>query len=153
MANLPSRTELYADVSLQVFSCEMYPIEDSTISNKRRGMWHGDETSHREPVSPSSAGNTFNVNSIWYVARMVNRKSFVFYCVIRVYSQALLVLDDDDFYELQTVFNLGQQRAIATSLNTLVFSTHCPAKAAKKLTDAALPYPGGGSMVDVSAPI
>ena len=44
----------------------------------------------------------------------------------RVYAQALLVLDDDDFYRLQTVFTLGQQRGIATALNTLVFRTFCP---------------------------
>ncbi|CAL8465528.1 g5064 [Coccomyxa elongata] len=60
----------------------------------------------------------------------------------RVYAQALLVLDDDDFYRLQSVFNLGQQRGIATSLNTLVYSTHCPAKIAQAATQNASPYPG-----------
>lgn len=61
-----------------------------------------------------------------------------------MYSQALLVLDDDDFYTLQSVFNLGQQRGIATSLNTLVYSTHCPAAAAKSSAarQPPPPYPG-----------
>ncbi|KAK9903317.1 hypothetical protein WJX75_002686 [Coccomyxa subellipsoidea] len=68
----------------------------------------------------------------------------VFGLFCRVYAQALLVLDDDDFYQLQSVFNLGQQRGIATSLNTLVYSTHCPATVAKSLAapQPAPPYPG-----------
>lgn len=38
----------------------------------------------------------------------------------------LLIVDDDDFYTRQQPFNLAQQRAIATALNTLIFRTHCP---------------------------
>ena len=47
-------------------------------------------------------------------------------CFLRVYLLYLLVVDDDDFHKRQQLFNLGQQRAIATALNTLVFRTHCP---------------------------
>ena len=70
--------------------------------------------------------------------------TFIVFVCRRVYAQALLVLDDDDFYQLQSVFNLGQQRGIATSLNTLVYSTHCPATVAKSLAapQPAPPYPG-----------
>jgi hypothetical protein len=63
-----------------------------------------------------------------------------------VYAQALLVLDDDDFYRAQTLFTLGQQRAIATVLNTLVYRTHCPSAAPRARPSsaaAAPPYPGG----------
>lgn len=45
----------------------------------------------------------------------------------RVHAQALLVLDDKDFHERQDMLTLGQHRAIATALNSLVFHTHCPA--------------------------
>jgi len=55
------------------------------------------------------------------------------------------VLDDDDFYTAQTLFNLGQQRGIATSLNTLVYSTHCPAQVAKAAPKPDVPYPGARS--------
>lgn len=44
----------------------------------------------------------------------------------RVYAHALLVIDDNDFYQKQSMFTLAQQRAIATSLNALVFRTHYP---------------------------
>ena len=44
-----------------------------------------------------------------------------------MYAQALLVLDDTDFYERQDTFTLPQQRGIATALNALVFRTYCPA--------------------------
>lgn len=44
----------------------------------------------------------------------------------RVYNQCLLVMDDCEFHERQTPFNLGQQRAIAAALNTLVFRTQLP---------------------------
>ncbi len=45
----------------------------------------------------------------------------------RVHAQALLVLDDQEFHERQDMLSLGQHRAIATALNSLVFHTHCPA--------------------------
>ena len=45
----------------------------------------------------------------------------------RVHAQALLVLDDEDFHQRQDMLSLGQHRAIATALNSLVFHTHCPA--------------------------
>lgn len=38
----------------------------------------------------------------------------------------LLVLDDEDFHDKQTPLSLGQNRAVATTLNTLVFLTYCP---------------------------
>lgn len=38
----------------------------------------------------------------------------------------LLVLDDEDFHEKQVPLSLGQNRAVATTLNTLVFLTYCP---------------------------
>lgn len=37
------------------------------------------------------------------------------------------MLDDEDFHERQDMLSLGQHRAIATALNSLVFHTHCPA--------------------------
>ena len=45
----------------------------------------------------------------------------------RVHAQTLLVLDDEDFHERQDMLSLGQHRAIATALNSMVFHTHCPA--------------------------
>ena len=44
-----------------------------------------------------------------------------------MHAQALLVLDDEDFHARQDMLSLGQHRAIATALNSLVFHTHCPA--------------------------
>ena len=62
----------------------------------------------------------------------------------RVYAHALLVLDDHDFHERQAVFSLGQQRAIATALNSLVFRTHCraPGAALAQRANWRPPYPG-----------
>lgn len=40
----------------------------------------------------------------------------------RVYFVRLLILDDDEFYTRESVMTLGQQRAIATALNSLVFN-------------------------------
>ena len=45
----------------------------------------------------------------------------------RAYCHLLMVLDDEDFYALQSMFTVSNQRGIATALNTLVFRTHCPA--------------------------
>ena len=47
----------------------------------------------------------------------------------RVYAHWLAVSDDYDFHEKQPLFSLGAQRAIAASLNTLLFRTHLPAAA------------------------
>ncbi|KAI3428601.1 hypothetical protein D9Q98_007424 [Chlorella vulgaris] len=44
----------------------------------------------------------------------------------RVYGHQLLVVDDYEFYDKQQTFTLGQQRAIAAALNTLVFRTQLP---------------------------
>ena len=44
----------------------------------------------------------------------------------RVYSHLLLVMDDAEFHGANGILTLGQQRAIATAFNTLVFRTHCP---------------------------
>ncbi|KAL4858841.1 E3 ubiquitin-protein ligase UPL7 [Chlorella vulgaris] len=44
----------------------------------------------------------------------------------RVYGHQLLVVDDFEFYDKQQTFTLGQQRAIAAVLNTLVFRTQLP---------------------------
>ncbi len=54
------------------------------------------------------------------------------------------MLDDEDFHERQDMLSLGQHRAIATALNSLVFHTHCPAAQAtqsgsKAPTQAPLP--------------
>lgn len=49
----------------------------------------------------------------------------------RVYSHLLLVMDDAEFHGAGGILDLGQQRAIATAFNTLVFRTHCPAQIAK----------------------
>lgn len=40
-----------------------------------------------------------------------------------------MIIDDNDFYQKQSVFSLTQQRAVATSLNALVFRTYCPSTA------------------------
>ncbi len=45
----------------------------------------------------------------------------------RVYAHLLLVLDDTDFHNSAQPFSTGQARAIATSLNSLVFHTCFPA--------------------------
>jgi hypothetical protein len=50
-----------------------------------------------------------------------------------VYAHLLLVLDDDDFYARQAPFTLGQQRAVAATLNSLLYhslTTHDSAAAA-----------------------
>ena len=61
-----------------------------------------------------------------------------------MYAHALLVWDDQDFHKRQAVFSLGQQRAIATALNSLVFRTHCRAAGGAPVQGASwrLPYPG-----------
>lgn len=45
-----------------------------------------------------------------------------------MYSHLLLVVDDAEFHSADGILNPGQQRAIATTFNTLVFRTHCPAQ-------------------------
>ena len=40
----------------------------------------------------------------------------------RVYYVRLLILDDSEFHVHETVMSLGEQRAIATALNTIVFN-------------------------------
>lgn len=47
-------------------------------------------------------------------------------CCCRVYCHHLAVVDDWEFWERQQPFSLGQQRAIAAALNTLVFRTQLP---------------------------
>ncbi|KAL4428287.1 hypothetical protein ABPG75_002376 [Micractinium tetrahymenae] len=44
----------------------------------------------------------------------------------RVYCHHLQVVDDWEFHERQQTFSLGQQRAIAAALNTLIFRTQLP---------------------------
>ena len=51
--------------------------------------------------------------------------------ICRIYCHMLMVLDDEDFYNLQSTFTVSQQRGISTALNTLVFRTHCPATSGK----------------------
>lgn len=43
----------------------------------------------------------------------------------QAYAHLLQVLDDEDFHEAQEPLTLAQNRAVATTLNTLVFFTHC----------------------------
>lgn len=43
----------------------------------------------------------------------------------QAYAHLLQVLDDEDFHERQEPLTLAQNRAVATTLNTLVFFTHC----------------------------
>ena len=57
----------------------------------------------------------------------------------RVHAQALLVLDDEDFHTRQDMLSLGQHRAIATALNSLVFHTHCPAPQPSRNGGSGLP--------------
>ena len=47
------------------------------------------------------------------------------------------MLDDEDFHERQDMLSLGQHRAIATALNSLVFHTHCPAAQTAQAAQAA----------------
>lgn len=47
-------------------------------------------------------------------------------CNARALSQLLLVLSDDDLHVKDTPFGTGVARAIATSLNALVYHTHFP---------------------------
>lgn len=44
----------------------------------------------------------------------------------RLLSHTLLVVDDAEFHSAQQPFSLGQSRAVAASLNSLVFHTHFP---------------------------
>ena len=59
----------------------------------------------------------------------------------RVYAHHLLVVDDEDFHSLQQVFNLQQQRAIATALNTLVFKTLAPERSTAGIIGRPLSLP------------
>ena len=43
-----------------------------------------------------------------------------------MYCHALIVVDDFEFHERASPLTLGQQRAVAASLNTLVFRTQLP---------------------------
>jgi hypothetical protein len=51
-----------------------------------------------------------------------------------VYAHLLLVLDDDDFYTHQTPFTLSQQRAIAATLNSLLYHSLTTASADDQVT-------------------
>jgi len=51
-----------------------------------------------------------------------------------VYAHLLLVLDDDDFYTRQTPFTLSQQRAIAATLNSLLYHSLTTASADDQVT-------------------
>ena len=53
-------------------------------------------------------------------------KSIVLGVFCRLYHHLLLVLDDYEFHELQKPLNLGQARAIATSINSLVVHSYLP---------------------------
>ena len=68
----------------------------------------------------------------------------------RVYAHLLLVIDDAEFHDGSGVLNLGQQRAIATAVNTLVFRTHCPAAGAANLSR---PATSDATMVAEWAPV
>ena len=59
--------------------------------------------------------------ALWKISTLQSVKSR------RVYSHLLLVVDDAEFHDASGILNPGQQRAIATTFNTLVFRTHCPA--------------------------
>ena len=52
----------------------------------------------------------------------VSTAGFLVTC--RACSRCLLVLDDCEFYEAQTVLRLEQFRAIAAALNSLVYHSH-----------------------------
>lgn len=55
-----------------------------------------------------------------------------------MYSHLLLVMDDQEFYGGSgAILSLGQQRAVATVVNTLVFCTHCPAATVPGCTTTA----------------
>jgi hypothetical protein len=43
-----------------------------------------------------------------------------------MYHHLLLALDDDEMYDGQTPLTLSQSRAVASSLNSLVFHTYLP---------------------------
>lgn len=53
-------------------------------------------------------------------------KSIALGVFCRLYHHLLLVLDDYEFHELQQPLNLGQARAIATSINSLVVHSYLP---------------------------
>lgn len=62
-------------------------------------------------------------------------------CSRRVYCHHLAVVDDWEFWERQQPFSLGQQRAIAAALNTLVFRTQLPDSGSSSGSGTK---PGGG---------
>lgn len=74
-----------------------------------------------------------------------------------MYHHALQVVDDAEFFQRQAPFSLGQQRAIAAALNTLVFRTQLPEAGGT----AAAARGGGGTaaaaaasaMLQVAAPL
>lgn len=62
--------------------------------------------------------------------RMPRCASHAFCCTCcRSLAQLLLVLDDGDLHQRQTPFSLGASRAIASTLNSLVFHTAFPEQA------------------------
>ena len=67
----------------------------------------------------------------------------------RVISHLLLVVDDAEFHSADGILNPGQQRAVATTFNTLVFRTHCPAQS----PEARQPQQPAAAMVAEWAPV
>lgn len=52
--------------------------------------------------------------------------------LLRSLAQLLLVLDDADLHQRQTPFSLGTSRAVASTLNSLVFHTAFPEAAGQQ---------------------
>ena len=93
-------------------------------------MWRWLATTIGLPLS-SPAGSTRGFlipclqSGLGGIQSPLSAGAFALFC--RAYTCRLMIMDDVEFYEeQQTVFGLGEQRAIAASLNTLVFCSHIP---------------------------
>jgi len=104
-------------------------------------MWHWLATTIGLPLS-SPAGSTRGFlipclqSGVGGIQSPLSAGAFALFC--RAYTCRLLIMDDVEFYEeQQTVFRLGEQRAIAASLNTLVFCSHIPIPASSSSSSSS----------------
>ncbi|MEW5298302.1 MAG: hypothetical protein WDW36_001442 [Sanguina aurantia] len=78
--------------------------------------------------APATATMGLDVASLANGYKSINpAHSAVLGLFCRAHCQLLLVLDDNEFYKLQQPFSLDTSRAIATSLNSLIYHTYLPA--------------------------
>ncbi|GBF97295.1 hypothetical protein Rsub_09986 [Raphidocelis subcapitata] len=96
-------------------------------------LWRWLSTSVGLPLeAPAAARLGCDVAAVSGGARsLAGEHALVLGVFCRALCQLLLVLSDDDLHRRGTPFNTGAARAIATTLNALVYHTHFPAAQAR----------------------